>query len=347
MMRKIFKNIIRSCYLFLRGIVFAFRNSMKKTYYPECKRKKIFHRLFDNIKWAFVHKCDNPFYCLYGMDIKGSKTKGFIDENIFWKNLKDINNVGKSISQVPILRDKFLFYKYMKSINLPVAEVFAVMFERKLYEIDTFNEVKYDFLIDAKDYFIKDIDGQCASYVKHINDYEDFLKINIDMKNKYLFQKKVIQHIEMSKLNENAINTLRIVTVNNNGEVYVLTSLLRVGTKQSGKVDNWAAGGIAVGIQNNGFLKEFGYYKPNYGIKTDMHPDSKIIFSEFKVPMYEMACKIALQAHRFFYNIRTIGWDIAITPEGPLIIEGNDNWEISLMQACDRPLLKEWKKIIK
>lgn len=56
---------------------------------------------------------------------------------------------------------------------------------------------------------------------------------------------------------------------------------------------------------------------------------------------YEAACK----AHESFYNIGAIGWDVAITPDGPCFVEGNDNFEITLMQACDRPLKEDWKRL--
>ena len=56
---------------------------------------------------------------------------------------------------------------------------------------------------------------------------------------------------------------------------------------------------------------------------------------------------MACEAHKLFYNIETIRWDIAISESGPMFIEGNNNWEISLMQACDRPLKKEWREIVK
>ena len=136
-------------------------------------------------------------------------------------------------------------------------------------------------------------------------------------------------------------NTLRIVTINKNGKCYVLSSLLRVGTSKTGNVDNWAAGGLAIGIDNaTGYLKEYGFYKPVHGLKESVHPDTGVIFSDFKVPQYKEACELACKAHRAFYNIRAIGWDIAITENGPMFIEGNDNWEISLQQACDRPLKK-------
>lgn len=52
----------------------------------------------------------------------------------------------------------------------------------------------------------------------------------------------------MNAIYSASINTYRIVTINKNGNPYVLTSLLRVGTSTSGNIDNWAAGGLAIGI---------------------------------------------------------------------------------------------------
>lgn len=42
------------------------------------------------------------------------------------------------------------------------------------------------------------------------------------------------------------------------------------------------------------------------------------------------AIEVVIKAHREFHGIRSIGWDVAITENGPCFIEGNDNWEISL-----------------
>ena len=150
----------------------------------------------------------------------------------------------------------------------------------------------------------------------------------------------------MDVLNPNAINTYRIVTVNKNGNTYLLSGILRVGTSKTGNVDNWAAGGLAIGVQKNGYLKEYGFFKPGFGLKINTHPDTNIKFAEFLAPQYKEAVELALKAHKFFYGIRAIGWDIAISDKGPVFIEGNDNWEISLNQACDRPLRKDWEEVI-
>lgn len=259
----------------------------------------------------------------------------------------EANRIGKVDSQAVLLRDKYLFYKYMKSLNWPVPEVFAVYKDGILYN-NELREIDWSDLEEKKDYFVKAIDGECASYVKHINNYEELMVEKRKLgRAAYIFQERIIQSPGMNVLNPSAINTYRIVTINKNGTPYVLTSLLRVGTKRTGNVDNWAAGGLAIGVQESGFLKKYGYYKPIFGLKTDIHPDTNVVFEEFKAPGYQEVLKLARDAHRMFYGVRAIGWDIAISESGPVFIEGNDNWEISLNQACDRPLRHDWEEAMR
>lgn len=313
------------------------------SYYPEFKRKSYNERLIDINEWAKRYGEVNEFYTLYGLDIDGSDSENFIDYKTFMETRNNANQIMKwGGSQTVLLRDKFLFYKYMKSNGMPLPEVFLLVKDGVFYDSD-FNVVSKESLIEEKDYFIKDIDGECASFVKHINSYENFLQIRSQLDSgSYIFQKKIVQHHQLAELNPCAINTLRIVTINKNGNPYVLTSLLRVGTRRTGNVDNWAAGGLAIGIEESGYLKEYGFYKPIYGTKANIHPDTGIRFEEFQVPMYKEALTIACEAHKTFYGLRAIGWDIAITEDGPMFIEGNDNFEITLQQACDRPLKREW-----
>lgn len=149
----------------------------------------------------------------------------------------------------------------------------------------------------------------------------------------------------MSELNPNAINTLRIVTVRTGDDVYVFASEIRVGTQSSGHVDNLAAGGICVGVDEHGKLNEFGLCKYGQYKRIDKHPDTMIRFGNFVVPQYESAISLVCKAHKWFYGVKTIGWDVAITENGPTIIEGNDNWEISGLQAANGGLRKKWESI--
>lgn len=313
------------------------------SYFPEKETKSKEIKVKENIEWAKKFGEPNEFYYLYGLDVVGSSSDEFIDYLSFMNSRNEANHILKwGGSQTLLLRDKFLFYKYMKSNGMPVPEVFCFMKNGYLYDSD-FNEIKWSELEDEEDYFVKDIDGECASFVKHIENYKELMDVKEHIKTGgYIFQRKVVQCSEMDRLNKGAINTLRIITINRNGEPYVLSSLLRVGTSKTGNVDNWAAGGLAIGIDGDGYLKEYGFYKPCHGLKACTHPDSGIKFAEYKVPSLDDAFAIACKAHKTFYDVRAIGWDIAITEDGPIFIEGNDNFEISLQQACDRPLKKEW-----
>jgi hypothetical protein len=44
------------------------------------------------------------------------------------------------------------------------------------------------------------------------------------------------------------------------------------------------------------------------------------------LPEWEKALEYAKAAHRACSNFVFIGWDIAFTAEGPLLLEGNENW---------------------
>lgn len=323
----------------------AFRYAMADSYFPEEQRKNVMIRILENVIWVLKYHRANGFYNLYGLDVKGKGSKEYIDEKSFWKKLRKLNYSSGLTSQICLLRDKFLFFKYMKENELPVPEVFGVIKDGKLFTNDLC-EQPLNMLENETDYFIKDVDGECASFVKHIAEYSDLKNVLEKIKTGfYILQRSVHQSEKMNEINPKSINTLRIVTVNSKGKINVLSSLLRVGTSETGNVDNWAAGGLAIGIEDNGFLKKYGFYKPGHGLKIAVHPDSHVIFEKYKVPMLKDAYEMAIKAHKFFYNVGAIGWDVAITEDGPVFIEGNDNFEITLMQACDRPLKKEWKNV--
>lgn len=317
------------------------------SYFPEKEHKPEKQRIEENIAWAKKFGEPNKFYTLYGLDCVGSKPEEFMDYWHFMTSRNIMNHMGQLNSYLAILRDKFTFYKYMKSCNLPVPEVFAIWRKGKLYDVD-FNEIEWKQLKSYKDYFVKSIDGECASFVKYVSDFDKLINIKtkFEKDGAYIFQEKVIQSEEMNVINPKALNTYRIVTVNKNGKTNLLTAVLRVGTKKTGNVDNWAAGGLVIGISDTGCLKEYGFYKPIYGTKINVHPDTGIKFSEFRAPEYKQAVELACRAHKTLYGIPSIGWDIAVSDHGPVFIEGNDNWEISLNQAGDRPLRMEWEKVI-
>ena len=52
------------------------------------------------------------------------------------------------------------------------------------------------------------------------------------------------------------------------------------------------------------------------------------------IPYFQEAVREAIKLHNVMYRCHSVGWDIAITENGPIFIEGNGLWEISLLQAA-------------
>lgn len=321
------------------------------SYYPEFNRKTWLHRFCDIVNWYFKYHEVNKFYNLYGQDISKAnniKNSPFQDYESL-KIVRDKNNhLYCSNSQTVFLRDKFVFYKALENFKINTPKVFAFVKNGHIYD-ENMNEKDKHWLNCHDDFFFKDNNGECASYVKHVSNKENFEEViqKCEGNGEFICQEKLIQHPLLSKLNPSSINTIRLVTVNNNGKIQILSTILRIGTSKTGCVDNWAKGGIAVGVDEHGKLKQWGFYKPTFGTKTEIHPDTGVTFLGFELPYFEDAVNMAIQCHKHFYNIQTIGWDIAITEDGPSFIEGNDNWEISLMQVANGGLKQKWEELSK
>ncbi len=60
--------------------------------------------------------------------------------------------------------------------------------------------------------------------------------------------------------------------------------------------------------------------------RTPRHPRTGVALEGFPVPGWDAAQALARDAGRAFAPLRTIGWDIAPTPEGPALIEANAWW---------------------
>ena len=60
----------------------------------------------------------------------------------------------------------------MKSCKMPVPEVFGVIDNGKYYDVN-YNELAENDICSNIDFFIKESEGECASFVKHINSWDE------------------------------------------------------------------------------------------------------------------------------------------------------------------------------
>ncbi len=55
----------------------------------------------------------------------------------------------------------------------------------------------------------------------------------------------------------------------------------------------------------------------------DRHPETGRPFAGFRLPWWQEACEAVKRAAMEFLPVRTLGWDVALTEDGPVIVEAN------------------------
>jgi hypothetical protein len=84
--------------------------------------------------------------------------------------------------------------------------------------------------------------------------------------------------------------------------------------------------------------KKKGIFKPRYGGKVERYPETGITLKGFQIPFFNESMKLACNLQSYLYGIHSVGWDIAITPNGPMFIEGNDDWEGGIPMSIEKKL---------
>lgn len=340
--------------------------TVHKSYYPELKAKSRRKIYIEQLGQILKYGTPNEFYFSYGFDVKSQdRMKEYYHYTPF-SVLRDKYNTALSHidSSLPILRNKFYFGIFCEYFGIKSAETVGVLYGKDNGSVYSTGDKIHMSLAEFCNnnlgkFFVKPFDGECGKGIftmelkeGHIEVDKEEVSIHAlrEMCNggTYLVQRLVRQHPEMSKLHPQSLNTIRLVTVKNihTGDIAVLPSILRIGTGDA-IVDNTSQGGVAVGIDfENNRLKQHGFMKPQFGGRVGIHPDSKIRFEEFTIPYLEQAVAQAKFLHSHLPDLHSIGWDIAIGEDGPIFIEGNDNWEINGPQICNGGLKKLYKEML-
>ncbi len=137
----------------------------------------------------------------------------------------------------------------------------------------------------------------------------------------------VNQHPMMKKLSVNSVNTIRVVTVQTyndipgveKGKVHFLYAGIRMGCGDS-YVDNLHSGGMMANVDIDTGVVVTPAVDFNRNSYTH-HPETGEKILGFKVPYFDEIKKLIVSAYGSLPGY--YGWDIAITENGPIVIEVN------------------------
>lgn len=137
----------------------------------------------------------------------------------------------------------------------------------------------------------------------------------------FLIEELVIQNKIMSSLNPSSINTIRVISIYKNNKSKIIAAYSRIGCGKI--VDNFNAGGMVAPIDiKTGKITHAAVNKKN--IVFDKHPDTNTVIEGFQIPEWEQVKELVLKAAKVVPQVGLVGWDVAISDHGPLLIEGNE-----------------------
>jgi hypothetical protein len=321
-----------------------FDPKLSRSYWPEerCKSKP---RIAAELLWWLVrHREINRYYYVCGLDRKSvARAAEILPYSDFRRirNRENLRSRGSSWSYVCILRDKLLFARVAASLDIPTPRVLALIDPQSVTWLDRNERACLETLTQdpslALTAFCKPLtgiqgDGAFRLRIDHGHLMSSGNEITLaelrrKLDGRYLLQERVEQHAALNALHAASLNTVRLVTFCRRGRATLFCAALRVGTHGK-SVDNWAAGGLIVRIDpQRGELRGEGFFKPGYGGRVAAHPDSGVQFDGYPSPYFREAVELVARMHEELPGIHSIGWDVGISATGPVVIEGNDDWE--------------------
>lgn len=343
-----FKYILKFLVVFRQ----IYRYSIGRTkHYYDGERKIWLHIAIDLIYLLLREQEFCYLYYALGYDQKGKTAHNYIGKKRIFrvknreeKLLKE--KLGTNLSYDVITKDKFYAGSICIANGLPAIEDLALVVNGDLQVkgrgLCKFGEIlslgsqlviKNTILEASTGVVFLDLIGNGI----YLNGKEVMMSELQDKvaKGAWVVQKEYLSHQSIASVNASALNIMRVTTIYNGKDVKIVGGFQAFATGNA-KTDSWSEGSIYVGVDfERGCLHKHGFRSPYHeGLGLEpKHPDSRIVFEDFAIPYIEEIKGLVTSAHRLFFTNYLLGWDIAITDNGPMIVEINEKPGMNVMQC--------------
>jgi hypothetical protein len=279
------------------------------------------------------------------------KGKSNIEDYVPNKILYAIWPRFNAIEMIPILDNKLLFEYFCRDSHLSTIQILIYNIHHFFFngtetylisnehQFEHFLEQTINKLKNKSIYIKKSTASSGGKNIFKINSGDLPLEenkrkeiFNEIVGSSYIFQETILQHSKLDKINPSCINSVRIDTfLKKEGKAEVISAFLRFGVSNTW-VDNTSSGGSQISIDlESGRLDKYGYatISDGKGRICEAHPDTKFVFEGFTIPFFTESLDLVRKAAECIPGLRLIGWDVGITENGPVLIEGNHDYDMT------------------
>lgn len=203
-------------------------------------------------------------------------------------------------------------------------------------------------LLDESSIIVKPIAGYGGDDVYLVEHCDDVFKINGQIASRSrvanleqivddsLVVEFVKQHNYAATIAPESTNTIRILTIKDleTSEIFVPQAIHRFGSIASAPADNWSGGGFAAPVNvEQGELGRLVRYSTETGLERfDQHPETKAQVQGESIPRWDEVIETVCEIAEIHQQMPYVGWDVVVTDDGPMVLEGNCAPHTELMQ---------------
>lgn len=145
----------------------------------------------------------------------------------------------------------------------------------------------------------------------------------------YLVQPCLANHPTIAALAPDALSTVRLVTGRTpTGHVEAIVATFKMAWQPD--IINTHGLNSSIALASGQLGRAYSYDPVCAGY--DAHPVTGAGITGVILPDWPAAVALAQQAHALFPGYVFVGWDIALTPQGPHLLEGNAGWDVVTVQ---------------
>ena len=183
------------------------------------------------------------------------------------------------------------------------------------------------FMETYQTFIIKPLSGCCGRGIEKVSVsdfgspaqcYDHLMELDFPCE----LEQLIVQHASVSAIYPHAINTVRAVTICKDGVPHLICTYFRIGN--NGKpVDNFNNGGMVAPVDEmTGLVMQDAIDK--HKVLYEKHPMTGNAIKGFRFPYWQEVRELVLNASAEIPQMGYIGWDVAFTPDGPCLVEGNN-----------------------